>query len=166
WARQRVELQRVEALLDHRLGAARIVVRSLHLVAPAVRVDADALPATAAEQRVHRLVARLADDVPQRRLDARHRAPPFERAAPLREVVESDLQEMADPEWIASDQVAAELFRLRRDRPVAVVLAVSLPPTDDAGVGGDAHENQVLAPARMNGQDLDGGDLHVGIPGV
>ena len=84
-----------------------------------------------AEQVVDRLLRGLADDVPQRLLDAGDGAVEFERAAPLRVVVERDLQEMPDLERIAADEIAAELFDLRGDGAIAVVLAVGLAPADD-----------------------------------
>ena len=48
--RHRVELHRAEAALDYAFRGARIVFRLLQLVAPAVRVDADARPARSASR--------------------------------------------------------------------------------------------------------------------
>ena len=159
-ARHRVELHRGEPALDHGLGSARVVLRLLHLVAPAVRVDANARAAGTAEEIVDRLLGGLADDVPQRLLDAGGGAIEFQRAAPLRVVVERDLQDVTDLERIAPDQIAAELLDLCGDGAVAVILAVGFAPPDDPGIGLDAHEDEVLAPAGMDRKAFDAGDFH------
>src|SRR5712691_940551 len=132
-SRDGIEFQRGEAALEDALRGARIVLGLAHLVAPAVRVDADARAAGTAEEVVDRLLGDLAGDVPQRLLDARGGAIELERASPLRIIVERDLQDVADVERVAADEVAAELVDLRGDGAVAVVLAIGLAPTDDAG---------------------------------
>ena len=137
-----------------------IVLRLLHLVAPAVRIDANARTNRTAEQIVNRLLRLLADDVPQRLLDAGRGAVELQRAAPLGVVVERHLQDVTDVEWIASDQIAAEFLDLRRDGAVAVVLAVGFAPPDQAGVGLDAHEHKILPPAGIHRKTFDARNFH------
>jgi len=108
--RQRVEFQRREAHLDGFGRRFRIVLGLGFLVAPAVGVDPDALLAGAAQQIVDGLARGLADDVPQRRLDAGDGAVEFERAAPLGEIVVEHGGEVLDPERIAAHQIAAHLL--------------------------------------------------------
>src|SRR5262249_48791254 len=114
----------------------------------------------ATEQIVDRLFRHLAGDVPQRLLDAGGGAVEFERAAPLRVVVERDLQDVADVERIATDEIAAELVDLRGHSRVAGVLAIGLAPADHAGVGLDPHEHEILPPAGMDRKTFDGRDFH------
>ena len=114
----------------------------------------------AAEEIVDGLLGRLADDVPQRLLDPGGGAIELQRAAPLRVVVERHLQDVTDLEWIAPDQIAAELLDLSGDGAVAVVLAVGFAPPDHAGIGLDAHKDEVLAPAGMHRKAFDAGDFH------
>ena len=61
---------------------------------------------------------------------------------------------------IASDDIAAELFHLRGDGAVAVVLAVGFAPPDDPGIGLDAHEHEILAPAGMDWEAFELGNFH------
>jgi hypothetical protein len=98
WSGQRVELQGGETTLEDGLGGARIVLRLLHLVAPAIRIDTHARTAGAAEKIVDGLLRDLADNVPQGLLDAGCGAVEFQRAPPLRIVVECDLQDVPDME--------------------------------------------------------------------
>ena len=49
WCRQRVELKRGEPLRDDLFGGARVIGRRLHLITPAIRVDANIVEATYAE---------------------------------------------------------------------------------------------------------------------
>ena len=158
--RHRIELHGGEAAREHRLGAAGVILRLLHLVAPAVRIDANARTDRAAEEIVDGLLARLADDVPQRLLDARGRAVEFQRAAALGIIVEGDLQDMADVKGIAPHDVAAELFHLRGDGAVAIILAVGFAPPHDSGIGLDAHEHEILAPAGMDRKAFELGNFH------
>src|ERR1700726_1743064 len=159
-AGERVELQRCEAALADGFGRPRIVFRLLHLVAPAVRVGADARTARAADQIVDRLLRDLAHNVPQRLLDPGCRAKELQRAAALRIVVECDLKDVTDVEGIATDEIAVKLFDLRRNGTIAVVLAVGLAPSDYAGVSLDPHENEILPPTGMDRKTFDPGDFH------
>ena len=150
-ARERIgELQRGKSAPEHCLRGAGVVLRLLHLVAPAVGVDPHARTAWTAEQIVHRLPGDLSDNVPQRLLDAGGRAIELERAAPLRVVVERDLQDVADMERVSADEIAPEFLDLRGNGAVTVILAVGLTPADHAGIGGQAHEHEILAPAGMD----------------
>jgi hypothetical protein len=162
-ARERIELQRGESAPEHGLRGAGIVLRLLHLVAPAVGIDAHARTAGTTEQIVHRLPGDLSGNVPQRLLDAGGGAIELERAAALRVVVERDLQDMADMERVSADEIAPELLDLRGDGTVTVILAVGLAPADDAGIGGEAHEHEILSPAGMDREVFDAGDLHRGL---
>jgi hypothetical protein len=63
-------------------------------------------------------------------------------------------------ERVSADEIATELLDLRGDGAVTVILAVGLAPADDAGIGGEAHEHEILAPAGMDRKAFDGGDLH------
>ena len=159
-ARNGIELQRGEAALQDGFCSTSIIFRLLHLVAPAVRIDADAGAAGAADEVVDRLLRGFADNVPQGLLDAGGRAMELERAAPLGVVVKRDLQEVAQLEGVAPDEITAELLDLRGDGAVAIVLAVRLAPADDPGIGRDAHENEILSPPGMDRKALDAGDFH------
>jgi hypothetical protein len=112
------------------------------------------------EQVVDRLLRLLADDVPERLLDAGRCAVEFQRAAPLGVIVERHLQDVTDMEWIASDQIAAELRNLRRDRGVPVVLAVGFAPPDQTGVGLDTNEHKVLSPACIHWKTFNARNFH------
>ncbi|HEY6373540.1 MAG TPA: hypothetical protein VIX37_23390 [Candidatus Sulfotelmatobacter sp.] len=61
-------------------------------------------------------------------------------------------------ERVAPNKIAAETLDLRGDGTVAVVLAVGLAPSDDPGI--DPHENEVPAPAGIDGKTFDAGDFH------
>ena len=78
----------------------------------------------------------------------------------MRIVVECDLQDVADVERVAADEITTELLDLSGDCTIAVVLAVGLAPADHAGVGRDPHEYEILAPAGMDRQAFDAGDFH------
>ena len=67
---------------------------------------------------------------------------------------------MLDRERVAPDQVALHLVDVDLDRLVAVGLGVALAPAVHAGVGLHLDEQPVLAPAGMDQERLDGGDLH------
>jgi hypothetical protein len=108
-----------------------------------------------AEQIIDRLLGRLAHDVPQRLLDAGRGAIEFERAAPLRVIVEGDLQEVPDLKRVAADQITAEFCDLGADGAIAIVLAIGLAPADDAGIGLDANEHEILAPAGIDRKAFD-----------
>jgi hypothetical protein len=113
----------------------------VHLVAPAIGVNPHARTAGTTEKIVHGLLRDFSDDVPQRLLDTGGGAMKLERAAALRIVVEGDLQDMTDMECLA-----AEFLDLCGDGTVAIVLAVGLPPSDDAGIGRNPHEHEIFAP--------------------
>ena len=78
----------------------------------------------------------------------------------MRIVVECDLQDVADVEGIAADEIAAKLLDLSGNGAIAVVLAVGLAPSDHAGVGLDPHENEILPPAGMDRKTFDPDDFH------
>ena len=159
-SRHRIELHGGKAALEHGFGAAHEILRLTHLVAPAVRIDADSRADRTAEEVIDRLSGGLADDVPKGLLDPRRGAEQFQRAAALGVIVERDLQDMPDLKRIAPHHIAAEFLDLRRDGAVAIVLAIGLAPADQPGIRGDAHEHEILTPAGMNGQAFHAGDLH------
>ena len=102
----------------------------------------------------------FADDVPQRLLEAGQGAVEFQRAAPLGVVVEQHRRGVLDLERVAPRQIARELAEVGGHGRVAVVLRIGLAPAGDAGVGAHPHEDQVLAPARVEQKTGDFGDLH------
>src|SRR6266481_2700724 len=146
WSRHGIELHRGKAALHDVLGSPGVVLRLLHLVAPAIRVHPNARTAWTTKEIVDRLLRDLADDVPQSLLNAGRGTVELQRAASLRIVVESNLQYMADVKGVATDDIAAEFFDLRRDGAVAIVLAVGFAPSNDLGIGLNAHEYEILAP--------------------
>src|SRR5262249_22997689 len=75
-------------------------------------------------------------------------------------VVEGDLHDVTDMEWLAADQVTAQLLDLSNDRSVAVILAVGLTPPDNAGIGGNPHKHKILAPTGMNGKTFNAHNFH------
>src|SRR5207237_7317779 len=103
---ERIELQRGKSAPEHGLCGAGIVLRLLHLVAPAVGIDAHARTAGTAEQIVHRLRGDFSGNVPQRLLDAGGGAIELERAAALRVVVERDVQGVAGRERDSAEPMA------------------------------------------------------------
>ncbi len=174
----RIELHRVEALLDVERGAlgreVGVVVdvprpHVLGVDAAAVRVEvgvgAQRLVHLAAEQLVDRLAGLLADDVPaghlQRRDAAHHRD--------VRALGESGrigaAEEGLDVVRIAPDEIAlgAVLDHARRDvRAEGGIVGLAI--ADDAAVGDDLDEDEILA-ADAGGRvadnpGLDVGDLH------
>lgn len=146
--------------VNHCFSAAGIVLRQLHLVAPAVRVDADARTAGTPEKIVDWLLRDLSGDVPQRLLNARHGTIELQRAPSLRVVIKRNLRHVADVERVAANKITAEFFDLRGDCTVPVVLAVGLAPSDDATIGLDPHENEVLTPTGIDRKTFDAGDFH------
>src|SRR5206468_10107869 len=84
---ERIELERGEAAGDRLLRLLPVVVGCSRSRVPAVGADADAIAARPAEQGHDGDAEPLAGQVPQRLLDAAHRAPEIERAAPGREIV-------------------------------------------------------------------------------
>src|SRR5262249_52036275 len=73
---------------------------------------------------------------------------------------EGDLQDVPDVERIAADKIAAQLLDLCGDGTVAVILAVGFAPADHAGIGRNAHEHEILPPARIDRKTFDADDLH------
>src|SRR5262249_42315091 len=146
--------QRGESALEHRFRAASIVLGQLHLVAPAVRIDADARAAGPAEKIVDRLLCDLSDDVPQRLLDPGRGAIKLQRAASLRIIIQRDLNHVADMERVAANKIAAKLLHLHGDGTVAVVLTVRLAPSDDPGIGCDPHEHETSYAIRNGLEDI------------
>jgi hypothetical protein len=67
---------------------------------------------------------------------------------------------MADVEGIATDDVAAEFLHLSGDGPVAIILAVGFAPSDDSGIGLDANEHEILAPAGVDRKAFELGNFH------
>src|SRR5262249_56786927 len=126
-----IEFQRGESALEHCFSAAGIVLRQLHLVAPAVRVDADARTAGTPEKIVDWLLRDLSGDVPQRLLNARHGTIELQRAPSLRVVIKRNLRHVADVERVAANKITAEFFDLRGDCTVPGVLGVGLAPSAD-----------------------------------
>ena len=122
-------LQRREALIDQLARTRRVVAAGVH---------ADAIAHRAAEQPPHRLVQRLAGDVPHRHLQPAQRADQ-DRHGPRVAGPIQHLPVVLDPERVAPDQVAGELVDCGHHQP-PVAVAQRLSVADDAGVG--AHLQQ------------------------
>lgn len=63
-------------------------------------------------------------------------------------------------ERIAADKIAAQFFDLCGDGTVAVILVVGFAPTDHTGIGCNAHEDEILPPARIDWKTLNARDFH------
>jgi len=153
-----IELEGAEAA-GHRLARERgIVGRRLALAVPAVGVDADALAARPAQQRVHGHAVALPRDIPQRLLEAADRAPEIHGPALGREVVVGHVEEMRDVRGVAPHQVTAQRVHESDDARVAVGLRVTLAPAVRAGLRLDLDEEEVLAPAQVDEERGDATD--------
>ena len=119
---QRIEFHRGESHFHHLLRRARVVVGLLHAIAPAVGVDADFFAHFAAKQVVHRLLARLADDIPHRLFDAADRAEQFHRTASRGVIIKCKLREVFNVERTAPHHIRPQRVKLRRHRGVAIIL--------------------------------------------
>jgi hypothetical protein len=155
---ERVELERpVAALDDPPRGGLEVLRRALDGV-PAVRVRLDAIAHTAAEQAVHRLAERLADDVPAGHLqhgDARH---DDLAGAPVVELHEA-LDERFDLERIrARDAVLEDLGEIAEERFGAADHA-GLADAGEPVVGRQLDQGEI-APRRADDAGSQAGDLH------
>ena len=97
----------------------------------------------------------LARDVPQRLLDAAHRAPEIHGAALGREVVVRHVDEVRDVRRLASDDVAPERLDERDDAVVAIRLRVALAPAVRPSVRLDLDEEEILAAAEIGEERRD-----------
>jgi hypothetical protein len=157
-------LERAIALAHHfvnvvlQLVALLLVVDGTHVAETEVRVDRNAVAGLAAQQAPYRQPDRLAEDVPQRLLDAGDR-----RAADHAELPEAVLAHRAhgvlDVTWVMADHERSQILdaahhgaRLPLERRLA-------PPVKPVLVGLDLHEYPV-AHLCIDDEGADGGDLH------
>ena len=151
------------AALDDRVGRAAFV-DGLHVAEAEMGVGAQMVAHLAAEQAPHRHAERLAENVPQRDLDAADRRHAFDAEAP-EAVPRHDLVALLDVAGILPDQQRLEIFE-RADDGAGLPFERRLAPAEQAGlVGLDPHEHPV-AHFRVADARRDRGDLHstLGLP--
>ena len=102
---ERVELQRAVAVGDGLRRAVGEVLGGLRAEVPRVRVRDGAVAEPAAEQRVHRRVKALAEDVPERHLDPAGRGAHDRARVPVAAAREQ-VGELADPARVPADEAA------------------------------------------------------------
>ena len=164
YARYRIEFHGGEAAVDYALGGTGVILRLLHFVAPAVRVNANASPARAPKEIVNWLAGGLAQNIPQRLFDTGQCAIVLKRTTALRVIVESDLQKMPYLKCITADQIAAELVDLSGDGAIAIILAIGFTPSNDASVSRYADKDKVFTPTGINRQTFNSRDFHEAFP--
>ena len=154
---ERIELERLEALGENRLGGLQKSFRRSFGAIPAIGVAKHAVAHLAAEQLMDRHAEALAEDVPAGDLDCGdHRA--MDVAAIERNAVEHALGERVDAARILSDRQVLQFMDAglgRLDEAVQRAFADAV----NALVGMDLDEEPVL-PAGADGEGLDLGDLH------
>ena len=154
---ERVELERLEALGQHRLGRLEEGFRRTLGAIPAIGIAEHAVAHPSAEQLMDRHAETFAEDVPAGDLDRRDdRA--MDMAAVERDAVEHALGERVDAARILADRKVLEFVHAglgRLDEAVQRALADAM----DARVGMDPDEQPVL-PAGADREGLDLGDLH------
>ena len=158
---ERIELERLEALGEHRARRLEKGLRRALRAVPAVGVAEHAVAHAAAEQLVDRRAERLAEDVPAGDLDRRdHRA--VDVAAIERDAVEEALGERTDAARVLADD---EMLEFAHAGFGGADEAVERPLADavQALVGHDLDEQPVL-PAGADGVGLDPGDAHAWLP--
>ena len=128
---ERAELERAPSCLDQ--ANARLGDLLRRLAARAVGVEPHPVAHPAAEQLVDRDAERLAEDVPQRLLDAGDGAADDDPAAPERVAVDG-LPVVLDPRRILPDQVLRDVVDGADDR-LGLALQAGLADAGDAGVG-------------------------------
>ena len=157
---ERVELERLETLGQHRLGGFEKGLRRTLGAIPAIGVAEHAVAHLAAEQLMDRHAEALAQDVPAGDLDRRdHRA--VDMAAVERDAVQHALGQRVDAARVLADGEMLELVHAGfggLDEAVQRAFADAM----DALVGVDLDEEPVL-PAGADGKGLDLGDLHAAV---
>ncbi len=162
-------LERREALLHHPgrelAEALRLValVEVLHLAAAEVAVEPDVVAHRAAPQLVAGHAVHLAEDVPQRDVDAADRRAADDPAAVPEVLAEHHLPEVLDPRRILADDQVGEILDRPHDRP-RVPLERRLAPAVQARLVGEHPDEDPVAHARIADVRLDRGDLHAAPP--
>ena len=133
------QLERPPAGLDE--ADARLGDLLRRVAARPVGVEADPVAHPAAEQLVDRDAERLAEDVPQRLLDAGDGAADDHAAAPERVAVDR-LPVVLDPRRVLADQVLLDVVDRADDR-LGFSFQTGLADAGDPGVGRDLDEDQV-----------------------
>ncbi len=157
---ERVELEGLEALRQHRFGRFQEGFRRPLGAIPAIGVARHAVANLAAEKLVDRHAERLAQNVPAGDLDRRDHGA-MDMAAVERYAVQQALGQRVDAARVLADGEMPELvhagFR-RLDEAVERALADAM----DTLVGMDLDEQPVF-PAGPDGEGLDLGDLHAAV---
>ena len=143
--------------LDQRRRVERLV-DGAHVAEAKMRVDAHLVAHLAAEQPPHGNAEVLAENVPQRHLDAGDRAH-ADHAEPPETCFLSDAHGLLDVAGIAADQQRREIFD-GADHGARLPFERRLAPAEQAGFAGlDADEDPV-AHVRVDDAGRDAGDLH------
>jgi hypothetical protein len=151
-------LERSLALANVPVGYGTDIARADIAIAGAGVVDAQLVPTQSAQHLVHRLLANLAEDVPQRDVDRRRRAI-FRAGGRLRHrKVDHFLAQCFDVQRIAADQPSGErIVDMRLDRARSVERFAE---SDDFTVRVDAHPQYVrefFGPQGFKRSDFHGG---------
>ena len=154
-----------EPLLDHRARELaeplRLValVEVLHPAAAEVAVEPDVVANRAAPEPVAGDAVHLAEDVPERDVDAAHRRRPDDPARVPEVLAEHHLPEVLDPRRVLADDQLGEILDRADDRP-RVPLERRLPPAVEPVLVGPHADEDPVAHARVADVRLDRGDLH------
>ena len=167
--RHRHRLEGGEALLHHAGGelaeALRLValVEVLHLAAAEMPVEPDVVAHRAAPQLVAGDAVHLAEDVPERDVDAAHRGAADDPAAVPEMLAEHHLPEVLDPGRILADDEVGQVLDRPDDRP-RVPLERGLAPAVETRLVREHPDEHPVAHARVADVRLDRGDLHAATP--
>ena len=101
----------------------------------------------------------LAEDVPERDVDAADRGAADDAVAVPEVLAEHHLPEVLDPRRVLADEQLGEVLD-RADDAARVPLERRLAPAVQAGLVGDDADEDPVAHARVADVRLDGGDLH------
>ena len=163
--RHRHRLERGEALLDHagrelaeplRLAA---LVEVLHLPLAEMAVEPHVVAHRPAPELVARDAVHLAEDVPERDVDAAHRRAADDVVAVPEVLAEHHLPEVLDPRRVLADDQLGQILDGADDRPRVPLERRLAPAVEAVLVGDDADEHPVAHP-RVADVRLDRGDLH------
>ena len=160
-----IVLNAVKPSLDHRGRELRetlrlvALVEVLHLPAAEMPVEPNVVADAPAPEPVAGDAVHLAEDVPERDVDAAHRGPADDPARVPEVLAEHHLPEVLDPRRVLADDQLRDVLDGSDDR-ARVPLERRLAPAVQPGlVGDDADEDPVAHPGVADVR-LDGGDLH------
>ena len=154
------------ALRAHRLVALRDVLADfgaalVDVLAVRVSVDERAFARAAAEQLVQRLIAHLAEDVPQRDVDRGDRRHRHRAAAPVRTAIE-ELPDVFDAARVAADQIRHQVvLEVGRHREFAAVQCC-IADTGNTRARNNFQRDEVAC--RAGDDDFGGDDLAICAP--